>query len=116
MERGGLITRPVQQSHRLLLGSLIDLQHEDQKLHESNFTYQTPPCIALSRGAQGVPCNWKDYTPWKAKWVAMGLTKGPLFNNGTEKTHHFENRVDHTASTLHFSTPAIHIPYPKKKI
>ena len=64
MERGGLITHPVQPSHRLVLVSLIGLRQEDQKFHESNFCYQTAPCTALSRGAQSVPCNWKNYSLW----------------------------------------------------
>ena len=64
MEHGGLITRPVHPSHRLVLGSLTDLRQEDQKVYETNFCRETAPCTALSRGAQSVPWNWKDYTPW----------------------------------------------------
>ena len=64
MELGGLITRPLQPSHRLVLESPIDPRHEDPKLYRSNFSYETLPCIALSRGAQSVPWKWKDYIPW----------------------------------------------------
>ena len=40
MERGGLITHPLQLSHRLLLGSLIDPRQEDPKPYGSNYIYK----------------------------------------------------------------------------
>ena len=78
MEAGGLITRPVQPSHGLVLGSLTDPRQGDQELHESNFCYQTAPCLALSRGAQSVPYTWKDYT-MASKMGCYGTHKGSSF-------------------------------------
>ena len=54
--------------------------------------------------------------PMVSEMGCYGTHTGSSFPQWYGEDHYFENRVDHMASTLHSSTPAIHIRYPKKKI